>query len=126
MIDTKIIDVEGDFNISEALFAPAEAIKRGGLVVFPTETVYGLGADATDPEAVRSIYEAKGRPSDNPLIIHVSAPKDAERYAYTCDLYYKLAELFMPGPLTVILPARDTIPAVTRGGLDLEWLQSSS
>ena len=81
----------------------AEIIKRGGLVVFPTETVYGLGGDATNPEAAGKIYAAKGRPSDNPLIIHVSTPEEAEKYAYTSELYYKLAERFMPGPLTVIL-----------------------
>ena len=95
----------------------AEIIKCGGLVVFPTETVYGLGADATNDNAASKIYEAKGRPSDNPLIIHVSSPDDAEKYAYTNTTYYKLAELFMPGPLTVILNSKDTVPLKTRGGL---------
>ncbi len=95
----------------------AEIIKRGGLVVFPTETVYGLGGDATNPEAARKIYSAKGRPSDNPLIIHISEPKEAEKYAYTSGIYYKLSERFMPGPLTVILDAKETVPKETRGGL---------
>ncbi|MBO5907288.1 MAG: threonylcarbamoyl-AMP synthase [Clostridia bacterium] len=95
----------------------AEIIKRGGLVVFPTETVYGLGGDATSPTAASKIYEAKGRPSDNPLIIHVSCPEEAEKYAYTTELYYRLAEAFMPGPLTVILDAKDSVPSKTRGGL---------
>ena len=105
-----------DFD-SELRFA-AEAIRRGELVVFPTETVYGLGADATNPDAVADIFKAKGRPQDNPLIIHVAAPEDAERYTYTSDTYYRVAEAFMPGPITVVLPSRENIPAVTRAGLD--------
>ena len=96
----------------------AEIIKNGGLVVMPTETVYGLGGDGTNPEAAAKIYAAKGRPSDNPLIIHISSPEEAERFAHTSDLYYKLADAFMPGPLTVVLTARDTVPKETRGGLD--------
>ena len=95
----------------------ADVIKRGGLVVFPTETVYGLGADATNTEAVASIFKAKGRPSDNPLIIHIAKPEDAEKYTLTNEIYYKLAEKFMPGPLTVILEARECIPLTTRAGL---------
>ncbi len=95
----------------------AEVIKSGGLVAFPTETVYGLGGDATNPSAAEKIFLAKGRPSDNPLIIHVAEPRDAEGYAYTNELYYKLAERFMPGPLTVIMNARDSVPLATRGGL---------
>ncbi|MBQ1260694.1 MAG: threonylcarbamoyl-AMP synthase, partial [Clostridia bacterium] len=90
---------------------------NGGLVVFPTETVYGLGADATSSEAARKIYSAKGRPSDNPLIIHISSPGEAEIYTETSPLYYKLAERFMPGPLTVIMKAKPTVPFATRGGL---------
>lgn len=96
----------------------AEIIRRGGLVVFPTETVYGLGGDATNPEAAGRIYAAKGRPSDNPLIIHVSTPEEAEKYAYTSELYYELASRFMPGPLTVVLKAKETVPRNTRGGLE--------
>lgn len=96
----------------------AEKIRAGELVVFPTETVYGLGADATNEAAVRSIYVAKGRPSDNPLIIHIATPEDAERYALTNKTYYKLAEKFMPGPLTVILPRRKSVCAAVTGGLD--------
>ncbi len=95
----------------------AEIIKAGGIVAFPTETVYGLGGDGTNPYAADKIYSAKGRPSDNPLIIHVADPKDAEKYTYTCDLYYKLANRFMPGPLTIVMKAKDTIPLQTRGGL---------
>ncbi len=102
----------------EKILIAAAAIRHGGLVIFPTETVYGLGADATSADAARSIYAAKGRPSDNPLIIHVSKPEQAEKYAVTNELYYRLAKKFMPGPLTVILPRKDTIPKETAGGLD--------
>lgn len=117
-MNTQIIKVKGlDDREVELLTEAADIIKSGGLVVFPTETVYGLGADATNPEAARKIYEAKGRPSDNPLIIHVADPADAERYAYTNDVYYALAKKFMPGPLTVILQAKSTVPEQTRASL---------
>ena len=115
---TKVIKTDDISSGAESIATAADIIKRGGLVVFPTETVYGLGADATDAEAAKKIYSAKGRPSDNPLIIHISDPMDAERYAHTNALYYRLAKAFMPGPLTVILPKRDIIPDSVTGGLD--------
>ncbi len=96
----------------------AEIIRTGGLVAFPTETVYGLGANALDSDAAAKIYAAKGRPSDNPLIIHVSRPEEAELYAYVPEEYKLLAEKFLPGPLTVIMPKRDSIPSTVTGGLD--------
>ncbi len=96
----------------------ADAIRRGELVVFPTETVYGLGGNATDPNAAAAIYAAKGRPSDNPLIIHVANPEDAEPYAVTTSAYYRLARRFMPGPLTLILKKKPTVPLTVTGGLD--------
>ncbi len=117
-IETKIIRVAEEKSLDEQLSSAADIIKKGGLVAFPTETVYGLGADATNADAAMKIYAAKGRPSDNPLIIHISTPGEAEKYTYTCDTYYRLAEAFMPGPLTVILPARENVPKTTRGGLD--------
>ncbi len=107
----------GDID-ENAIKNAADIIKRGGLVVMPTETVYGLGGDGTNPKAASSIYSAKGRPSDNPLIIHIANPEDAEKYAYTSELYYKIAESFMPGPITVVLTAKDSVPMETRGGLD--------
>ena len=119
-MDTKVVKIN-ESKISDSLneiSLASQIIKSGGLVVFPTETVYGLGADATNPEAAKKTYEAKGRPSDNPLIIHVAKPEDAEKYAYTTELYYSLAKRFMPGPLTVILKSRDSVPLATRGGLD--------
>lgn len=116
---TEIVKIdELNDESQKTLRRAASIINDGGLVVFPTETVYGLGGDATNPDAARKIYEAKGRPSDNPLIIHISSPEEAERYAYTSELYYMLAERFMPGPLTLILKAKDTVPTQTRGGLD--------
>lgn len=101
----------------DAIEKAAAVIRRGGLVVFPTETVYGLGGAATDPSAAEKIYAAKGRPADNPLIIHVAEPEDAETYALTSPLYYALASAFMPGPLTVILPVKETIPKTVTAGL---------
>ena len=95
----------------------AEIIRSGGTVVFPTETVYGLGANALDPDAAAKIFEAKGRPSDNPLIVHIPSAQDIARYAIPNDAALYLAELFMPGSLSLILPKRECIPAITSGGL---------
>ncbi len=117
---TKIISVDpSHLDVSENdIKSAAEIIIDGGLVAFPTETVYGLGGDGTNPEASRKIYAAKGRPSDNPLIIHIAHPADAEKFTYTNATYYKLADRFMPGPLTVVMKAKDSVPLETRGGLD--------
>ena len=104
----------------------ATVLKRGGLVAFATETVYGLGGNALDSDAAKKIYEAKGRPSDNPLIVHILEPEDAEKYAYTNDLYYKIAKAFMPGPITVILKKKDTVPSSVTGGLDTVALRCPS
>lgn len=117
-MNTQHIKIDDPQAQEGELLQAASILRAGGLVVFPTETVYGLGGDATRDEAAKKIYAAKGRPSDNPLIIHVADPADAERYAVTNELYYRLAKAFMPGPLTVILPRRDTIPLSTTGGLD--------
>ncbi|MBQ7170445.1 MAG: threonylcarbamoyl-AMP synthase [Synergistaceae bacterium] len=95
----------------------AEIIKAGGLVAFPTETVYGLGADALNTQAVSSIFTAKGRPQDNPLIVHVYSLEQAESAVHMNDSAYRLARTFWPGPLTLVLPSRDIIPAATRAGL---------
>ena len=117
-MQTQIINIDPQKIDIKKIKECAEILKNGGLVAFPTETVYGLGAVATDASAAKKIYAAKGRPSDNPLIIHIAEPTDAERYAYTCPLYYKLANAFMPGPLTVILPKKDTVPSEVTGGLN--------
>lgn len=118
---TEIAVIRGDITSKEnrAIIEKAsQIIKNGGTVAFPTETVYGLGADATSGDSAKKIYTAKGRPSDNPLIIHISKASDAEKYAYTNDLYYKLTDAFSPGPLTVILPKKDVVPDDVTGGLD--------
>lgn len=96
----------------------AEIIRAGGLVAFPTETVYGLGANALDAAAASKIYAAKGRPSDNPLIIHLSSAEEADSYAYVPSSYKKLADAFIPGPITAIMKKRDNIPFEVTGGLD--------
>jgi len=117
-MNTRIFHLSENDTAAPEITEAAKILTDGGLVAFPTETVYGLGADATDEGAAKKIYAAKGRPSDNPLIIHIADPADAEKYAYTSELYYKLAKAFMPGPLTVILKKKDTIPATVTGGLD--------
>lgn len=117
-MNTKIFQISSQDITNPALTEAAAILRSGGLVAFPTETVYGLGGDATDSLAAQKIYHAKGRPSDNPLIIHIAEPAEAERYAVVNDTYYRLAEAFMPGPLTVILPKRPIIPKTVTGGLD--------
>lgn len=118
-METKVFVARDNYIKDEELKEASAVIRSGGLVAFPTETVYGLGGDATNPEASRKIYAAKGRPSDNPLIVHIAdfsqlrnivaeVPQEAE----------KLAEAFWPGPLTMILRKNDVIPYETTGGLD--------
>ncbi len=109
---------ENDRENDRILARAAEIIRSGGLVAFPTETVYGLGANALDGDAAAKIYAAKGRPSDNPLIIHLADPSDAAGYACVNEAYERLAEAFMPGALTVILKKRSNIPNTVTGGLD--------
>ena len=96
----------------------ANLIKSGGLVALPTETVYGLGANGLDPEAVAKIFIAKGRPGDNPLILHVTGPEQLPLFCHDIpDSAWRLAERFWPGPLTMVLPANDCVPKRTTGGL---------
>lgn len=115
---TELIKIEDIKEQEKDLLRAADILRRGDLVVFPTETVYGLGGNALDAAAAKKIYAAKGRPSDNPLIIHIAKPEDAVHYAVPNDTYERLAKAFMPGPLTVILPKRDCIPTTVTGGLD--------
>lgn len=96
----------------------ANFIKDGNLVAIPTETVYGLGADGLNPEAVAKIFTAKGRPQDNPLILHVAEPADIEKFCHSIPKSaYLLAEAFWPGPLTMVLPAKACVPKCTTAGL---------
>ena len=120
-MNTEFLKISGRADTpadDEILLRAADVIRRGGLVAIPTETVYGLAGSAFLAESAEKIYSAKGRPADNPLIVHIAYPEDAEKIAYTCDLYYCLAERFMPGPLTIILPKKDIIPDTVTAGLD--------
>lgn len=102
-----------------ALQEAGEIIRQGGLVAFPTETVYGLGGDALNPESSKKIYAAKGRPSDNPLIIHIADMEYLGRIVKEVpQSAYQLADAFWPGPLTMILSKSEVVPYQTTGGLD--------
>ncbi|MEF8817154.1 MAG: L-threonylcarbamoyladenylate synthase [Salinibacter sp.] len=97
----------------------ADRLRRGGLVAFPTETVYGLGADAFQPDAVRRIFDAKGRPADNPLIVHLHRRGQIQRVAADVPpSAQRLFDVFAPGPLTLILPKHDGLPSVVTAGLE--------
>jgi len=94
-------------------------LRGGGLIGIPTETVYGLGANGLDPDAVLKIFEAKGRPQDNPLILHVAGKEQVPQFCHNIpQAAYKLMDKFWPGPLTLVLPARDVMPKRTTAGLD--------
>ena len=102
---------------AEALGHAAEVLRRGGLVAFPTETVYGLGANALDPAAVARIFAAKGRPANNPLIVHVAEREQAQQLTATWSAEAeRLAQHFWPGPLTLVLPKRSTVPDIVTAG----------
>lgn len=118
-MNTRFLDVRDSTSekTEQVLKEAATVIRCGGLVAFPTETVYGLGADGTKANAAEAIFAAKGRPADNPLILHLATADAAEKYAYVCPLFFRLAEAFMPGPLTVVLPAKDTVPKSVTAGL---------
>ncbi len=101
----------------EGIARAAALLRQGRLVAFPTETVYGLGADATDDRAVARIYEAKGRPSFNPLIVHLADVEGARRIADFGVMADRLAAAFWPGPLTLVLPHASGVSALARAGL---------
>lgn len=116
---TEIIKVDRDRFEEEELAFAAQCLREGKLVAFPTETVYGLGGNAFDATASARIYAAKGRPSDNPLIVHIAGIDALSELA--CEVpeaAYRLAEAFWPGPLTMILNKSDKVPKATTGGLD--------
>lgn len=116
---TEVFQINDPAVQSDEVCAAAKILRDGGLVGIPTETVYGLGANGLNENAVRAIFEAKGRPQDNPLILHIAGADWLERFC--CDIpsaAYALAEHFWPGPLTMILKRREIVPNVTTGGLD--------
>ena len=103
----------------EDLIIAANLIKSGKVVGIPTETVYGLGADAINPQAVKAVFAAKGRPADNPLIVHICSMRTVRILAHDVPkLFYSLAERFWPGPLTMIVAKNNMVPYETSGGLD--------
>ena len=113
-METKILG-----TTTEEIDQAAQILSAGGLVAFPTETVYGLGADALNEKAVAKVYAAKGRPSDNPMIVHISSKDDLSMLTVeiTEDME-KLSDRFWPGPMTMIVKRRSIVPDVTTGGLD--------
>lgn len=115
----KYFNLKNENNFDEAILYAADVIKKGGLVAFPTETVYGLGADALNEEAVKKIFEAKGRQSDNPLIVHIANKSDIFKLAKNIPLWVnKLTDKYWPGPLSVVLEKQDFIPNAVTAGLD--------
>lgn len=118
-MNTVIKKINTEILTEKDFLEAKEILKKGGLVAFPTETVYGLGADALNENAAAKIYEAKGRPSDNPLIVHISDIKDLTRIAKNIPSKAKiLMETFWPGPLTLIFEKKEEVPKGTTGGLD--------
>jgi len=117
MVHTKILTTNN--NSDEVLQETIDVLRRGGLVAFPTETVYGLGADAMNAEAVQRVFTVKGRPATNPLIIHIASITEAEQFAEEIPSKGKiLASKFWPGPLTLVVRAKLTVPRIVTGGLD--------
>lgn len=118
-MDTKIYKIDSNNINFQKIKEAADTIRKGELVAFPTETVYGLGADAMNPQASKRIYAAKGRPSDNPLIVHIADIADLERISDEVpEEANRLAEAFWPGPLTMVIPKNARIPYETTGGMD--------
>ncbi|WP_460874929.1 L-threonylcarbamoyladenylate synthase [Paralcaligenes ginsengisoli] len=114
-------------DMARALRLAAERLAAGGLVAFPTETVYGLGGDAENPDAIARIYAAKGRPSSHPVIVHVSPEADLDYWARAIPAEARaLIQAFWPGPLTLILPRADHVPAAVSGGQDSVGLRCPS
>lgn len=118
-MDTKVVRIDEQHMDDSLIWEAGQIIRDGGLVAFPTETVYGLGGDALNPASSKKIYEAKGRPSDNPLIVHIARMEALPAIVKKIpDTAKKLAEAFWPGPLTMILEKSDVVPGETTGGLD--------
>lgn len=119
MLETEFIKIDPENIDMDAMRRAGEIIAGGGLVAFPTETVYGLGASAVDSGAAEKIYTAKGRPSDNPLIVHVCSFEQIEELAENIPAYAKkLMQSFMPGPLTLILKKKSCIPDEVTANMD--------
>ncbi len=119
MKETLVFKIDKENIDMDKIKMQGDILKNGGTVIFPTETVYGIGANALDENAVSKIYEAKGRPSDNPLIVHIA--RKEEVYDLACEISEKakiVIEKFWPGPITIVLKKKDIVPYKTSGGLD--------
>ncbi len=127
-MNTEIIKVDCSVpDWDKQLDTPAQVLKSGGLVAFPTETVYGLGANALDKNAVENIYKAKGRPVDNPLIVHIADTEAVESLtAMTPKIAPMLMDAFWPGPLTLVMSKSSVIPSIITGGLDTVGIRMPS
>ena len=113
----KVYYLQSNTDRAEAVCHAAEVLRKGGLVVFPTETVYGIGCNAMDPKAVKRLYEAKNRPAEKPLLLHLHSMEQAEKLSVLNDRARRLLRTFTPGPLSVVLPKRPCVPyEVTSGG----------
>ena len=125
-MQTKMIVIR-DKQYRDLLREAADILMSGGLVAFPTETVYGLGADALNPQAAKKIYAAKGRPSDNPLIVHIADEEEMGKLAREVpEMAKKLAQAFWPGPMTLVMKKREIVPLETSGGLDTVGIRMPS
>ncbi|PWM07443.1 MAG: threonylcarbamoyl-AMP synthase [Clostridiales bacterium] len=118
-METKLVKVDTENPEKSVLTEAAEILKNGGLVAFPTETVYGLGANGLDEKACKRIYEAKGRPSDNPLILTIGDLDGLYKIVgKVTENAKKIIDAFWPGPITLVLPKADCVPETVTGGLD--------
>ena len=118
-METIIKKIDRNNIDQESIEQAGSILKQGGLVAFPTETVYGLGANALDEEAAKKTYAAKGRPSDNPLIVHIARLEDLKEIVTEIpEIVQDIADHFWPGPLTMIFHKNDKVPLGTTGGLD--------
>ncbi|MBI5464928.1 MAG: threonylcarbamoyl-AMP synthase, partial [Ignavibacteriales bacterium] len=119
MRTTRVVTISPTHPLPEVIQEAAVILRQGGTVAFPTETVYGLGADAMNPHAVRKVFEAKGRPSDNPLIVHIADEEQLSEFAEEIPPIAKqLISKFWPGPLTLVLKAAAIVPEEVTAGLE--------
>lgn len=127
MFDTKLLDI----SKKEDLETVCDLLRKGEIVAFPTETVYGLGANALNPDSITKVYEAKGRPSDNPLIVHIAHFEDIPRLVKETtskeyNLSISIGKKFWPGPLSILFPKSSVVPNKVTGGLDTVVLRMPS
>jgi L-threonylcarbamoyladenylate synthase len=119
VLKTRIIKFNDQHLDADGIDAAVEVLRSGGLIAFPTETVYGLGADAMNVEAVHRVFDAKGRPSDNPLIVHIAALENSFNFTDALpEKGLRLAEIFWPGPLTLIVEKKGNVPDIVTANLD--------